>query len=37
VAQPAGKPAEDRPQVLPSASYRASPRPYKGSDPVYAC
>jgi hypothetical protein len=28
VAQPTGKPAEDRPQALPSASHRASPRPY---------
>ena len=28
VAQPSGKPAEQRPQALPSASHRASPRPY---------
>ena len=28
VAQPSGKPAEERPQALPSASHRASPRPY---------
>jgi len=28
VAQPTGKPAEERPQALPSLSHRASPRPY---------
>ena len=28
VAQPTGKPAEQRPRALPSASHRASPRPY---------
>ncbi len=28
VAQPSGKPAEQRPQALPPASHRASPRPY---------
>jgi hypothetical protein len=28
VAQPPGKPAEQRPQALPPASHRASPRPY---------
>jgi hypothetical protein len=31
VAQPTGKPAEQRPQALPSASHRASPRPYAWS------
>ena len=34
VAQPAGKPAEERPQALPSASHRASPRPYSAFGPV---
>jgi hypothetical protein len=28
VAQPPGKPAEERPQALPPVSHRASPRPY---------
>src|SRR5216683_8407138 len=32
VAQPSGKPADDRPQALPSASHRASPRPYTPTD-----
>ena len=34
VAQPTGKPAEDGPQALQSASHRASPRPYKPCDGV---
>ena len=32
VAQPPGKPAEQRPQALPPASHRASPRPYMPAD-----